>query len=34
MKDVSELQSSDANIHHTAETTKHKKVILASQLDY
>ncbi|KAH0635627.1 hypothetical protein KY290_036040 [Solanum tuberosum] len=25
MKEVSELQSSDANVHHTAETTKHKK---------
>ncbi|KAH0689389.1 hypothetical protein KY289_016747 [Solanum tuberosum] len=25
MKDVSKLQSSDANIHHTAETTEHKK---------
>ncbi|KAH0751764.1 hypothetical protein KY285_004912 [Solanum tuberosum] len=25
MKEVSELQSSDANVHHTAETTEHKK---------
>ncbi|KAH0761482.1 hypothetical protein KY290_017555 [Solanum tuberosum] len=25
MRDVSKLQSSDANIHHTAETTEHKK---------
>ncbi|KAH0651774.1 hypothetical protein KY284_031686 [Solanum tuberosum] len=25
MREVSELQSSDANVHHTAETTEHKK---------
>ncbi|KAH0708740.1 hypothetical protein KY284_010167 [Solanum tuberosum] len=25
MKEVSELQSSDANVHHTAKTTEHKK---------
>ncbi|KAG5619448.1 hypothetical protein H5410_019272 [Solanum commersonii] len=32
MKEVSELQSSDANVHHTAEATKHKKILLSSQL--
>ncbi|KAG5578147.1 hypothetical protein H5410_058281 [Solanum commersonii] len=30
MKEVSELQSSDANVHHTAETTEHKKVLSSS----
>ncbi|KAH0679556.1 hypothetical protein KY284_020641 [Solanum tuberosum] len=32
MKDVSELQSSDANIHHTAEITEHKKDDASGQM--
>ncbi|KAK6802800.1 hypothetical protein RDI58_000583 [Solanum bulbocastanum] len=32
MKDISELQSSDANIHHTAETTEHKKDDASGQM--
>uniref|UniRef100_M1DPD6 Ulp1 protease family, C-terminal catalytic domain containing protein n=1 Tax=Solanum tuberosum TaxID=4113 RepID=M1DPD6_SOLTU len=32
MKDVSELQSSDANIHHTAEITEHKKSFVYDSL--